>query len=54
MNIKDLTLLERATVRVAQGIYYTLIFTLFAVVLFLFTDGMIDYLTLGQYNTNTL
>jgi len=54
MNIKDLTLIERLTVRMAQFIMYAFIFTLFAVVLFLLTDSMIDYLTLGQYDINTL
>ena len=54
MNIKDLTLIERITVRMAQFIMYTLIFTLFAVVLFLLTDGMINYLSLGEYDISTI
>jgi hypothetical protein len=54
MNIKDLTLLERATVRVAQFIMYTLIFALFATFIFLLTDAMINYLSLGQYNISTI
>ena len=54
MNIKDLTLIERVTVRIAQAIYYALIFALFAVVLFLLTDGMINYLSLGEYNISTI
>ena len=54
MNIKHLTLIERLTVRVAQFIMYTLIFTLFAVVLFLLTDAMINYLSLGEYNISTI
>jgi len=54
MNIKHLTLIERLTFRVAQFIMYTLIFALFATFIFLLTDAMINYLTLGQYNINTL
>lgn len=54
MNLKGLTLIERITVRLAQGIYYTLIFALFATFLFLLANGMIDYLTMGKYDINTL
>jgi hypothetical protein len=54
MNIKHLTLLERITVRTAQAIYYTLIFALFATFLYLLADGMVDYLTLGEYDISTL
>jgi hypothetical protein len=54
MNLSDLTLLERLTVYAAMSIYYTLIFTLFAVVLFLLTDAMINYLSLGEYDISTI
>lgn len=54
MNIKHLTLLERITVRTAQAIYYALIFALFATFLYLLSDAMINYLTLGEYDISTL
>jgi len=54
MNLKGLNLIERIAVRLAQGIYYTLIFALFATFFFLLMDGMINYLTMGKYDINTL
>ena len=54
MNIKHLAWYERLTVRIAQAIYYALIFALFATFIFLLTDGMINYLSLGEYNISTI
>jgi len=54
MNIKHLAWYERLTVRMAQFIMYAFIFTLFAVVLFLLADAMINYLSLGEYDISTI
>ena len=54
MNIKHLAWYERLTVYAAMSIYYTLIFTLFATFIFLLTDAMINYLSLGEYNISTI
>ncbi len=53
MNLSDLTLLERITVRAALVIYYALAFALVLTFLFLLADGMIDYLTLGKYDISS-
>jgi len=50
MNLSNLTLIERLTVRVAMFIYYAFIFTLFLTFIFLFTNALIEYLTLGKYD----
>ena len=53
MNLDNLTLMERLTVYAAYFIFWTLVFSITATFIYLLTDGMIDYLTLGQYNIRT-